>query len=167
MPKFVTGYLSVYVTVNSGGKQVVLKPLKDLMVNASTYGWESVRVYHGVWLQQLENGWAEWNDAALKLPWSGIQLDQAFPDIRHHQHLDRHIPKASPPSLFQDKTGIKACTLFNQGKYRAQADHPSDHHICGHCLTWPSVCVCVHQERFCHRQIYDQAARKYGGRCYG
>ena len=67
MPQFVTGYLSVLDIVKSGGKQVMLKYLKELMADASTYGWESVRAYYGVWLQQLENGWAEWDDADLQV----------------------------------------------------------------------------------------------------
>ena len=40
----------------SGVKEVVLKYLRELMVDASTYGWEPVLTYHTVWIQQLENG---------------------------------------------------------------------------------------------------------------
>ena len=42
MPQFVTGYLSVLDTVKTGEKLVMLKHLKELMVDASTYGWEPV-----------------------------------------------------------------------------------------------------------------------------
>ena len=46
MTKFMTGYLSVVDTVKMGVKRVMLKHLKELMANASTYGWEPVRAYH-------------------------------------------------------------------------------------------------------------------------
>ena len=42
MAQFVSGYLSVFDTVKSGGKQVMLKHLKELMADTSTYGWEPV-----------------------------------------------------------------------------------------------------------------------------
>ena len=37
MRQFVTGYLSVLDTVKSGGKQVMLKHLNELVANAFTY----------------------------------------------------------------------------------------------------------------------------------
>ena len=67
LPQFVTGYLSVLDTVKSGEMQVMVKHLKELMSDASMYGWKPVRSYHWVWLQQLENGRAEWQDTDLKL----------------------------------------------------------------------------------------------------
>ena len=60
LPLFVTGYLAVVDTVKLGLKEVMLKILHELMVDAVTYGCKLVRIYHAVWLQQLENGWADW-----------------------------------------------------------------------------------------------------------
>ena len=77
----------------TGVKQVMLKHLKELMADTSTYWWEP---YNGVWLQQLKMEGlsrtmlsSHWS---IDVPWSGIQLDPAFPDLRHHQHLDRTSP---------------------------------------------------------------------------
>ena len=54
-------------TVKSVERQVMLNHLKELMADASIYGWEPVRAYHGVWLQQLENRRAEWHNTEFKL----------------------------------------------------------------------------------------------------
>ena len=45
----------------------MLKHLRELMVDAVIYGWEPVRAFHAVSLQQLENGRAEWGDEEKKL----------------------------------------------------------------------------------------------------
>ena len=80
LPQFVTGYLSVLDTVKSGERHIMLKHPKELMADASTYRWEAMRAYHGVWLQQLENGRAEWHDIELKfeyrpaLVWNSSRL---------------------------------------------------------------------------------------------
>ena len=37
------------------------------MADADTYGWEPIRAYHAVWLQQIENGCAEWKNTDIKL----------------------------------------------------------------------------------------------------
>ena len=84
MPLFMSGYLCVLDRVKSGEKQIMLKHLKELMADASTYALEAVQAYHVVLLQQLENGQVDWYDADLKLefrmPWSGIQASPAIPD---------------------------------------------------------------------------------------
>ena len=41
--------------------------LEDLMGDAEIYGWEKVRAYHGVWLKQLELGWASWENEEEKV----------------------------------------------------------------------------------------------------
>ena len=179
MPQFVKGYFSVLDKVKSEGKQVIfktrqrvrscLKHHKELMADASTYmdgslykpslGCGSISsIMDRLSGMMLISSWS------LDMLWSGIQLDTVFPDLRNHQHLDRHRTRIPPPSLSQNKTGTKACALFNQGKCGAQADHPSDHHICGYCLNVVKG-VCVHLERFCSRKIYDQAAKTKWGMC--
>ena len=40
MPLFVSEYVAVVDTVNSGVKEVMCKHLRELMADASTYGWE-------------------------------------------------------------------------------------------------------------------------------
>ena len=62
IPHFVQGYLIVM----SGEKETVSAKmasiLEDLMGDVELYGWERIRAYHGVWLNQLEQGGASWED---------------------------------------------------------------------------------------------------------
>ena len=41
--------------------------LEDLMEDVELYGWERVRAYHIVWLNQLEQGWATWENEEEKV----------------------------------------------------------------------------------------------------
>ena len=75
--------------VKSGERQVMLKHLKELIADASTYGWEPVRAYNGVWLQQLENGRAEWHDTKLKLEFT------AMFEFKVHDWASLAIPQVS------------------------------------------------------------------------
>ena len=41
--------------------------LQELMGDAELYGWESVRTFHVVWLQQLDHDMVTWADEDAKL----------------------------------------------------------------------------------------------------
>ena len=51
IPLFISGYVAVLDSVNSGVKEMMLKHLRELMADTATYGWEPVRAYHAVCLQ--------------------------------------------------------------------------------------------------------------------
>ena len=46
---------------------MMLKHLKELIVDIEHYGWEPIRAYHAVWLQHLKNGMAECADYEVKV----------------------------------------------------------------------------------------------------
>ena len=64
---FVSGYLAIMETVKPVRKPFILRHLKDLMADTEVYGWATVHAYHAVWLQQIENGRAQWMDVDAKL----------------------------------------------------------------------------------------------------
>ena len=41
--------------------------LKDLMADAEMYGWEKTCAFHGVWMNQIEQGQCTWLDDEEKL----------------------------------------------------------------------------------------------------
>ena len=41
--------------------------LENMMSDAELYGWKITRTFHGVWLNQLEQGRATWHDKKEKL----------------------------------------------------------------------------------------------------
>lgn len=67
MPLFVSKYIAVLDTVKQRVKEALLKHLRGLMADAAIYGWQAARAYHVVWLQQLENGPADWDETECKL----------------------------------------------------------------------------------------------------
>ena len=72
-PLFVQGYLIVMKDEKEAVRVKMASYLKDLMGDAELYGWERVRDYHGVWLNQLEQGWATWEDEEEKVRfWHGL-----------------------------------------------------------------------------------------------
>ena len=100
----------------------MLKHLKERMADASTYGWEPVRAYHGVWLQQLENGRDEWHDIELKLEFRHVLVwNSARTTTSRSQPSDapqktatsrKNQNKDTNPNPVPDSLGTKACALF-------------------------------------------------------
>ena len=41
--------------------------LVDLMEDAKLYGWEAVRAFHTIWIQQMEQGCVSWTDQDIKM----------------------------------------------------------------------------------------------------
>ena len=144
----------------------MLKHLKELMVDASMYGWEPLQAYNGLWLKQLENGRAEWQDADLKLAyrralvWNSIQTGLPTPHMsaapqqnENKETLSKPVPSTPPPQVPK----LVFCSIKGNVGLDPAA-HPSERHICTYCLDMVNH-VCLHKERFCRCKVYDQAAR--------
>ena len=56
VPQFVYGYMIVMDSEEADTKVKMAAHPKDLMSDAQLYGWECVRAFHGVWLNQLKQG---------------------------------------------------------------------------------------------------------------
>ena len=48
-------------------KKVMSAHLKELMEDGEHFGWPTVRAYHAVWLQHIEQGRATWDDENTRL----------------------------------------------------------------------------------------------------
>ena len=66
-PLFVKGYLIVMDTEERLIRQKMSSHLKDLMSDAQPYRWDWVRTFHGVWLNQLQQGHCTWMNGVEKL----------------------------------------------------------------------------------------------------
>ena len=60
--QFVYGYLIVMEGEEVAIKEKMAPHLKELMLDTQLYGWEHTRTFHGVWLNQLEQGMCTWSD---------------------------------------------------------------------------------------------------------
>ena len=56
IPLFMQGYLIVMKGEEEAIRSKMATHLEELMCYAELYGWKRVRLYHGVWLNQLEQG---------------------------------------------------------------------------------------------------------------
>ena len=62
MSLFIQGYLIVMEGEKEEVRTQMNAHLKDLMVDSELYGWENVRAYHMVWLNQVEQCCVRWDD---------------------------------------------------------------------------------------------------------
>ena len=67
MPVFVQGYLIVMAKVDTKTRDIIAKHLEELMSDCNMCGWEEVRAYHGILLNQMEQGHLSWQDCEQKL----------------------------------------------------------------------------------------------------
>ena len=111
--------------------------LKALMSDAQLYDWEHTRAFHGVWLNQLEQGKCTWFDVGANLQFrrtfsSGTLIPFMY---QHHQDFIQDQTEEQPGSYnCPVKHRTKACRAFNQGKYHNKAAHGNLQHICSYCL---------------------------------
>ena len=63
---FVTGYLTVMAEEIHEVKPYIIH-IQVLMEDVKLYGWEPVRAYNAVWLQQMEQARASWTDEEKKM----------------------------------------------------------------------------------------------------
>ena len=92
----VQGYLIVMRCEMEAVRAKMASHLEDLMGDLELYVWERVRAYHGVWLNQLEQGRATWEDeedkVRFRMPLSGTR-----PPPLHQQSplQQRQVPRSS------------------------------------------------------------------------
>ena len=110
--------------------------LRDHMKDAQRFGWSSVRTFHGVWPQHIEQGRATWGDEVTHL------------ELRRSLVWYRIAPSAEPSSTpvgtsqghrctgnpRDTHPGDQACWAFNRGTCTSNSGHPADLHVCSFCL---------------------------------
>ena len=64
---FVEGYMTIMDMQPKCARKHMWVHLRDLMQDAQCFGWSSVRTFHGVWLQHIEQGRATWGDEVTHL----------------------------------------------------------------------------------------------------
>ena len=67
IPLFVSGYLEVMEAETPVVYPLMDEHLQELMGDAELCGWEPVRAFHAVWLQQLKHGWVTWPETDAKV----------------------------------------------------------------------------------------------------
>ena len=131
------------------------------MEDIEIYGWKTVRDYHAVWLQQIEQWRASWGDKEKKtrfrrtLVWNraaGVPKAMASVNSASWQSTQDTGNRASngyfsPPS----KPGDKACQAFNHGQCTDNSSLPLELYVCSYCLAMVQR-LCKHMELYCQRK---------------
>ena len=106
VPQFVYGYLLVMDSEKADIRDQLASHLKCLMSDAQLYVWDRRRAFHGVWLNQLEQGrctgFGEGAQMQLCKHSSGIWPIHPLPSRPH--------PRSGRGPV---KSGTKACRAFN------------------------------------------------------
>ena len=90
--------------------------LTELMADTELYGWEDVRAFHAIWLQQMEQGRATWKDGYLKLTYRrALVWHQPAPSRKPDAaNLPAWLPtKTTNPFNITAKLGSKACQAYS------------------------------------------------------
>ena len=111
--------------------------LQELMADAELYGWEPIRAFHAVWLQQLENGQVKWDDVKAKLWFHHTLVWHPATSMTSAKMVTGQAPlkklgKEAMAYNIAENPDTKACSCFNQ------SDHPKSLHII--ILVLPGVC---------------------------
>ena len=69
---FINRYLIVMEGEKQSVKEWMANHLQDLMADTEHYGWEQIRAFYAMWLNELEQGRVSWDDdkAKLKFRWA-------------------------------------------------------------------------------------------------
>ena len=107
IPLFISGYLVVMVAEKRSIHHPMIQHLQDLMSDAELYGWEPVRAFHAIWLQQLEQGRVAWDDEQVKLKytWALVWHHVAGPSETAPVKKQVYNVPANP--------GVSACEGYN------------------------------------------------------
>ena len=135
---FVEGYMTIIDMQPDPIRKHMLAHLRELMHDGQRFGWPTVRNYHAVWRQHIEQGRATWGDEVTSLDlrrslvWHRPSAEHSSTPVRTSQAPSRSSRRTGNP--FVAYTGDRACVAFNQGMCTSNTGHPADLHVCSHCL---------------------------------
>ena len=140
VPLFAQGYLIVIKGEKETVKAKMAAHLADLMGDAERYGWERVRAYHGVWLNQLELGRATWeNEEKVRfqcaLVWHPTTSASSAPSTSAVLGVQKQT-KLGFAYNAPVRLGTKACKAFNVDSCTNTAAHPNQLHFNEAHLPW-------------------------------
>jgi hypothetical protein len=147
MPEFVVGFLATVDLASQPQrvKDLQLKHLSKLMIDAQTWEWTTVRHLHGIARQEIELARLSWGDAAGMQELRLTYLIQA-----PVQAPARRLQTTAPA-----KPRLPACKPYQNGQCTLASPHSSDsgtvRHVCAYCVAAVGY-GCYHAESECQRK---------------
>ena len=99
VPQFMYGYLLVMDSEEADIRVQMDSHLKALMSDAQLYGWKCTRAFHGVWLNQLEQGRCTLFDEEAKLQFHRMLVWHLARTYQCHQDITQDQAEAQPGKL--------------------------------------------------------------------
>jgi hypothetical protein len=122
--------------------------LKDLMEDAMSHQWQSVRAYHATVLNHIETGRITWATACNE------RLRRLHVWNRPQQSKKPHPSLRQPDNSRQ----ITACKDYQAGSCSLGAIHDGKHHICAYCFNKGGY-TNAHPESECRRKDYTSSSK--------
>ena len=153
--------LSVAAFVHGYLRDITAQHLEELMSDCDIYGWDKVRTYHGVLLNQMEQGCLSWEDCVQKLkfcwtfvwhlasPPTASSSVQPAPSYTSSRTSKMH--KTAGDYNTPARPGTIACESFNWGICQKGGEHPEQQHVCSYCLATINWAY-PHSATSCHRK---------------
>jgi len=146
--EFTFGYMSMLENASISNKQHMQRHFKDLMEDAMSYKWETVRAYHAVVLSHIETGRLEWS--------------QACDECLRRRHVWSRAQEKRTPKNNQTDRSKTVCLAFQTGACDYLNAHDQKLHVCSYCYKSGGHFY-SHPEKNCRRKEYNQKNSKVEG----
>ena len=142
--EFVQGYLiQVRKEKSPKHKDIQMKHLENLMLDASAYPWTNVRNFHAVLLGEMEQDALTWDN-----------LDTIASLRRTYSHVSE-APVTTSSSSGTANPNAKHCVAFQTAACTQKTDHGDLQHICAWCL-FNRQKACRHSESKCFMKMRNE-----------
>jgi hypothetical protein len=158
--QFFAGYLAVTRLSKHSMQPAMYSHLEVLAEDMAVFGYEPVRRFHGIWLQELEMARVSWTDIHKR-----DSLRRSY--IWNPAIIQAKAPRANPAYQAPRSTGssrsaptkANICIPFNKGECTSATDHAGVEHICSYC-TRALHRRCFHPEAECLKKVMAAKSKK-------
>ena len=145
--EFVLGYLIQAKKEKSPKhKDIQMRHLQNLMLDACSYPWQNVRNFHAVLLSEMEQDSLTWDD------------EDTIACLRRTYSHVAEVTATTNSSTVTVNPNTKHCDAFQSGTCSQRSDHEDQQHICAWCLVHRQK-ACRHSESKCFMKTRTEAAK--------
>ena len=153
--EFMYGFLAMLDNPrNTMDKEVMLALLKDLMLDASQYGWTHIRSYYSMLASGVEMARYSWSDTAqiAELRMQFAQRPMFGSQQRQPYNSRQSIPQGN----------VRICIPFQSDTCPHFGAHDGYNHACAFCFANTGM-LFNHKERDCRRKVFKSKNGLQGG----
>jgi hypothetical protein len=136
--QFFNGYLTTVRLAAPADQQHMYAHLGLITEDLLSYSFQAVRSYHGVWLQEIEQGKVQWADNTARdvlrrrYIWTPAPQQQAYSATPTRGK--KMATRGKGKGLHIDFSKNQPCAAYQSGECEQSSDHNKVDHICKYCL---------------------------------